>query len=76
MVMQPSTNFDFKFVKARSRRYSGRLGELAMSKLSCTRESAVLTPCPPGPDDRENFTTNSACGITTAPRMVRSSAMR
>jgi len=37
------------------------------SKLSCTRESAVLTPWPPGPEDRENCSTNSPAG-TLIPR--------
>ena len=30
-----------------------------------TRESVVLTPCPPGPDDRENRSTSSPPGTTT-----------
>jgi hypothetical protein len=37
---------------------------LATSKSNSTRESVVFTPCPPGPDDRENRQTNSDSGIT------------
>lgn len=36
---------------------------VAKSKLSCTRESVVLTPWPPGPEERENCSTSSLAGI-------------
>src|SRR5690625_4921967 len=35
---------------------------VARSRLSCTRESVVLTPCPPGPEAWENRSTSSAAG--------------
>ena len=31
--------------------------------VSCTRLSEVLTCCPPGPDERENFHTSSFAGM-------------
>ncbi len=37
------------------------------STLSWTRESVVFTPCPPGPDDRENRSVTASLG-TTSPR--------
>src|SRR5690606_37993065 len=35
---------------------------VARSRLSCTRESVVLTPCPPGPEARENCSPSSDAG--------------
>ena len=44
-------------------RCSGVRAVLApMSKLSWTRESVVLTPWPPGPDARANFSLSSRSG--------------
>lgn len=60
---------------ARSRSDSGMLGDVARSKMSCTRESVVFTPWPPGPDDRENRQDSSERGIVTDPRTTISSAM-
>lgn len=53
--------------RARARWVSLRADVVPRSKLSCTRESVVLTPCPPGPDARENCSTSSAAG-TVRPR--------
>ena len=39
---------------------------------SSTRESAVLTPCPPGPEERENRQLSAAAGTTTEPVTARS----
>ena len=38
------------------------MGERATSKDSSTRESVVLTPCPPGPEERENRHVSSLSG--------------
>jgi len=53
--------------RARSRWTSLRAVVVPRSRLSCTRESAVLTPWPPGPDDRENCSTSSPAGIRRPP---------
>ena len=46
-----------------------------MSKESETLLSVVLTDCPPGPEERENFQDSSDAGITIPRRISRSSAM-
>lgn len=53
--------------RARSRWTSLRAVVVPRSRLSCTRESAVLTLWPPGPEERENCSTSSPAG-TRRPR--------
>ena len=48
---------------ARSRWISLSAVVVPRSRLSCTRESAVLTLWPPGPEARENCSTSSPAGI-------------
>ena len=48
----------------------------ATSQDSSTRESAVLTPCPPGPDEREKRQLSSASGITIPGRTVSGATVR
>jgi hypothetical protein len=64
IVMTPSTSRPARRSSARARRVGPNAEELAMSKSNSTRESVVSTPCPPGPDERENRQTNSDSGIT------------
>jgi hypothetical protein len=40
--------------------------------MSSARESAVFTPCPPGPDDRENRQDSSDSGIVSPESTRRS----
>lgn len=47
---------------ARPRCTSSSAVVVPRSKLSCTRESAVLTPWPPGPEAWENCSNNSSAG--------------
>ncbi len=53
--------------RARSRWTSFSAVVVPKSRPSCTRESVVLTPWPPGPEARENSSTNSPAG-TRRPR--------
>ena len=53
--------------RARSRWTSLSAVVVPRSRLSCTRESAVLTLWPPGPEARENCSTSSPAG-TRRPR--------
>ena len=53
-VTTPSTSRPSSRASIRARVVSGSDGERATSKESSTRESAVFTPWPPGPDEREN----------------------
>ena len=46
-----------------------------ISKDSSTRESVVLTPWPPGPDEREKRSDSSAAGMLQPLVTRRSSAM-
>ena len=71
-VSTPSTSRPDRRCTARSRRVGERTGEAARSQDSSTRESVVLTDCPPGPLDRENRQRNSPSGITTEGRTCRS----
>jgi hypothetical protein len=64
IVMTPPTSRPARRSSARARRVGPNAVELATSKSNSTRESVVFTPCPPGPDDRENRQTNSDSGIT------------
>jgi hypothetical protein len=64
IVMTPPTSRPARRSSARARRVGPNAEELATSKSNSTRESVVFTPCPPGPDDRENRQTNSDSGIT------------
>jgi DNA-binding transcriptional ArsR family regulator len=64
IVMTPPTSRPARRSSARARRVGPNAAELATSKSNSTRESVVFTPCPPGPDDRENRQTNSDSGIT------------
>ena len=50
----------------------GNEGERATSNDSSTRESVVFTPCPPGPEERENRQCSSRAGSTSGPRIGRS----
>ena len=63
-VRTPSTSRPARRSSARARRDGPKAEELATSKSNSTRESVVFTPCPPGPDERENRQTNSDSGIT------------
>ena len=71
-VRTPSTRRPDRRCKARSRRVGERTGEPARSQDSSTRESVVLTDCPPGPLDRENRQRSSPSGITTDGSTCRS----
>ena len=71
-VSTPSTSRPDRRCTARSRRVGERTGEAARSQDSSTRESVVLTDCPPGTLDRENRQRNSPSGITTEGRTCRS----
>ena len=75
MTRHPAVSRGPSRCNARSRSRSGMLGDVARSKMSCTRESVVFTPCPPGPDERENRHDSSDRGIITDPRTTILSAM-
>ena len=53
MVRTPSTSREPRRRRNRLRCTSVSAEEPATSKDSCTRESVVFTPWPPGPDERE-----------------------
>src|SRR4051794_18855576 len=82
MVSPPSTSRGASRSSSRARGSSLRTAEPAMSQLSSTRLSVVLTPCPPGPDDRLNRSISSASGTTRpsgsprAGRRTRSGTLR
>ena len=50
--------------RTRARRCAGTLAAWVTSNTTCTRESVVLTPWPPGPDEREKVQVSSRAGIT------------
>ena len=62
MIMVP-TSWGASRRSSRSRWPSLSVVLAAMSKLSWTRESVVLTPCPPGPDARVNRSVSSPAGM-------------
>lgn len=51
--------------RARERWMSFNAVVVATSKLSCTRESVVFTPCPPGPEACVKRSTSSLSGTTS-----------
>lgn len=65
-VRTPLTNRVVRRCRARSLSRSGSAVLASRSKLSSTRESAVLTDCPPGPLARLNRHLSSARGTTTS----------
>ena len=65
IVRTPSTTRLLRRSRSRSRWSGERTGEPATSHTSSARESAVFTPCPPGPDDRENRHDSSDSGIVS-----------
>ncbi len=67
IVSTPSTNRPDSRCSARAFRVGPNAEVLATSYDNSTRESVVLTPCPPGPLDRENRQESSAAGTTTEP---------
>ena len=75
MTRHPAVSRGPSRCNARLRSNSGTLGDVARSKMSCTRESVVFTPWPPGPDERENRHDSSERGIVTDPRTTISSTM-
>jgi hypothetical protein len=56
------------------RSHSGTDRDRARSKDSSTRLSAVFTPCPPGPEDREKRSLKSAADTTNVRVTIKSSA--
>lgn len=71
-VSTPSTSRVARRSVARSRCTGDSAEEAVRSQDSSTRESDVLTDCPPGPPDRENRQRSSDPGITREPRTGRS----
>lgn len=71
-VRTPRTRRACKRVVRRFWRSSSRTRERAMSQLSSTRESDVLTPCPPGPPEWEKRQCSSPAG-TLRRRVTRRS---
>jgi hypothetical protein len=65
IVSTPSTRRLLRRSRSRSRWSEERTPERATSHTSSARESAVFTPCPPGPDDRENRHDSSDSGIVS-----------
>ncbi len=63
IVSTPSTRRPLRRSRSRSRWSGERTAEAAASHTSSTRESAVFTPCPPGPEDRENRHDSSESGM-------------
>lgn len=51
---------------------SGQPGNDGRCTESSTLESAVLTPCPPGPDEREKFQPNAFAGTLRDGLTIRS----
>ncbi len=71
IVSTPPTRRPLSRSRSRSRWSGERTAEPAASQTISARESAVFTPCPPGPDDRENRHDSSDSGIVT-PESIRS----
>ena len=69
-VSTPSTRRSPRRARARSRSIGESDWVRATSRLSSTRESVVLTPWPPGPEDLEKRHEDS--GTMTEPRINRS----
>jgi len=69
-VSTPSTRRPARRSNARVRCTGPKALVLATSRLSSTRESAVLTDCPPGPDEWLNLQRSSPSG-TTIDRLTR-----
>ncbi len=67
----PSTSLPAKRSITRARWVGPSAVVVARSTLSSTRESAVFTDCPPGPEDRLNRHRSSRSGTTTE-RVTRS----
>jgi len=65
MDSTPSTRRPLSRSSSRSRWTGERTAEPAASHTSSARESAVFTPCPPGPEERENRQDSSDSGIVT-----------
>ena len=57
---------------SRARRNGPRQEQFATSNNNSTRESVVLTPCPPGPDERLNRQRRSLDGMTNRSFTTRS----
>ena len=81
MVIVVPTKRSRRRSSTRARWTSSSASLAAMSKVSCTRESVVLTPWPPGPELREKRSTSSADGTLNpsgmpAPGGTRRSATR
>lgn len=64
-VRTPSANREGSRSRTRARWISLSAVVVEISRLNWTRESDVLTPCPPGPPECENRSVNSAAGIVT-----------
>ena len=69
-VSTPSTRRPARRSNARVRWTGPKALVVATSRLNSTRESAVLTDCPPGPDEWLNLQRNSPSG-TTIERLTR-----
>jgi hypothetical protein len=70
IVSTPSTRRPLKRSRSRSRWSGERTAEPAASHRSSARESAVFTPCPPGPEERENRQDSSDSGMVI-PELTR-----
>jgi hypothetical protein len=70
IVSTPSTTRLLSRSRSRSLWSGERMAEPAISHTSSALESAVFTPCPPGPDDRENRQDSSDSGIVS-PESIR-----
>src|ERR1700681_1840931 len=70
--MVPSST---SFWPARRRRRfltgTGRLAFCGSKKRSCAALATLLTFCPPGPEERMNFHSNSSSGMTMLGAMIR-----
>lgn len=72
MTTVPSTSRPASASIALSLTGSVSEGDVARSQTSSTRESVVFTPCPPGPDERENRQRSSLSGTNTGPARMPS----
>lgn len=63
MTTVPSTSRSPRRAIARSMSAGGSALVPVKSNTSSTRESVVLTPCPPGPEDREKRHRSSLSGM-------------
>ena len=62
--MLPSvSNFEANRTTKRCRTSSGKLGDASGRQRSVAFEFTLLTFCPPGPELRANWKSNSSCGI-------------